>query len=135
MKHAILIGLILSAPGFASIVQASVVDDVLKTYEAQGAGPFSAQRGEQMWNKDFPDPETPGKVRNCSVCHGKDLRVSGKHVKTGKTIDPLAPSANPERLTDPKFIEKWFKRNCKWVLDRECTPQEKGDFLMYLRDR
>ena len=28
---------------------ASVVDDVLKSYEAQGASNFSAQRGEAMW--------------------------------------------------------------------------------------
>ncbi|TBR21868.1 MAG: DUF1924 domain-containing protein, partial [Candidatus Nitrosotenuis sp.] len=33
---------------------------------------------------------------------------------------------------DPKFVEKWFKRNCKETLERECTPQEKGDFLAYL---
>ena len=85
--------------------------------------------------KDYPDPDEPGKVRNCSTCHGKDLRAPGKHTKSGKTIDPLAPSANKERLTDPKFIEKWFTRNCKWVLGRECTPQEKGDFLAYLRDK
>ncbi|MDH5545211.1 MAG: DUF1924 domain-containing protein [Gammaproteobacteria bacterium] len=114
---------------------ATVVDDQLKAYQAQGAGSFSAQRGEQMWNKDYPDPEEPGKVRNCHVCHGKDFKASGKHAKTGKTIDPLSPSVNRERFTDPQFIEKWFKRNCKWVMDRECTPQEKGDFLMYLKDK
>lgn len=115
--------------------QASVVDDMLKSYQAEGASNFSAQRGEAMWNKDYPDTEEPGKVRNCHVCHGKDLKAPGKHAKTGKVIDPMAQSVNKERFTDPKFIEKWFKRNCKWVLDRECTAQEKGDFLMYLRDR
>jgi hypothetical protein len=44
----------------------------------------------------------------------------------------MAPSANKERFTDVKKIEKWFKRNCNDVLARECTAQEKGDFLKYL---
>lgn len=113
----------------------TAVDDRLKEYTAQGASNFSAKNGEAMWLKDFPDTEEPGKVRNCSTCHGNDLTKPGKHAKTGKVIDPLAPSANKERLTDSAFIEKWFKRNCKWVVNRECTPQEKGDFLMYLRDK
>ena len=115
--------------------QAAVVDDVLASYKADGASDFSASRGEVMWNKDYPDPDSAGKVRNCTTCHGKDLRAKGKHAKTGKVIDAIAPSVNSERFTDPKFIEKWFKRNCKWVLDRECTSQEKGDFLVYLRNK
>lgn len=115
--------------------QAAVVDDRLASYKADGASDFSASRGEVMWNRDFPDPDATGKVRNCSTCHGKDLRAKGKHAKTGKVIDPLAPSANSERFTDAKFIEKWFKRNCKWVLGRECSSQEKGDFLVYLRSK
>ena len=44
----------------------------------------------------------------------------------------MAPSVNPKRLTDRSKIEKWFKRNCKWTLGRECTPQEKGDILTFL---
>jgi len=47
-------------------------------------------------------------------------------------IDPMALSVNPERYTDPDKIEKWFLRNCKWTLGRECTAQEKGDVLTYL---
>ena len=115
--------------------QAAVVDDMLALYKADGASDFSASRGEAMWSKDYPDPDSTGKPRNCFTCHGKDLRAKGKHVKTGKVIDALAPSVNRERLTDPRFIEKWFKRNCKWVLGRECSPQEKGDFLVYLRNK
>jgi len=53
-------------------------------------------------------------------------------VKTGKTIEPIAVSANPERFTDVSKTEKWFRRNCKWTLGRECTPQEKGDLLTWL---
>lgn len=46
----------------------------------------------------------------------------------------MSPAVNPKRLSDPKKIEKWFLRNCKWTLGRECTPQEKGDYLTYLRN-
>lgn len=119
----------------AGTLHAAVVDDLLASYQSQGAKDFSAKRGEEMWFEKHPDPEEPGKVRNCSSCHTDDLKAKGKHLETGKMIDPLAPSVNSERLTDPKFIEKWLKRNCKWVLGRECSPQEKGDFLVYLRDK
>lgn len=118
-----------------STVFANEIDNRLKAYQAQGAGEFSASRGEKMWHKDHPDPKKPGKVRNCGTCHTDNLKNKGKHAKTGKVIDPLAPSVNHERFTDKKFIEKWFKRNCKWVMGRKCTPQEKGDFLMYLRNQ
>lgn len=116
-------------------VQANEIDNRLNAYKAQGASDFSASRGEKMWHKDFPDPDKPGKVRNCGTCHTDNLKAKGKHARTGKVIDPLAPSVNAERFTDKKFIEKWFKRNCKWVVGRECSAQEKGDFLMYLRDK
>ncbi|MDH5694219.1 MAG: DUF1924 domain-containing protein [Gammaproteobacteria bacterium] len=129
------IAIALATTMYIGVTNADTVDERLKAYTAEGAGNFSAQAGEKLWIKDFPDTENPGKVRNCSTCHGEDLTKPGKHAKTGKKIDPLAPSANKERFTDAKFVEKWFKRNCKWVLDRECTAQEKGDFLMYLRNK
>ena len=50
----------------------------------------------------------------------------------GKTIAPLAPTANPQRFTDVSETEKWFHRNCRWVLGRTCTAQEKGDFITFL---
>ncbi|MCW8907187.1 MAG: DUF1924 domain-containing protein, partial [Sedimenticola sp.] len=52
----------------------------------------------------------------------------------GKAIEPMAPTVNPKRLTEVKQIKKWFVRNCKWTLGRECTAQEKGDFLAYLKN-
>lgn len=127
-----LAGLLFLACAAAS-VNASTLDDMLKKYQSEGAGPFSAASGEKFWHTDHPDPKDPAKIRNCSTCHGKDLTKKGKHVRTGKVIDPMAPSVNKERFTKEKTIKKWFKRNCKWVLGRECTPQEKGDVLSYLR--
>ena len=129
----IIISIALCAALSAHFAAADVVDDMLKTYQAAGAKDFSASNGDRFWHQNHPDPDQAGKTRGCATCHGEDLRAKGKHVRTGKVIEPMAPSVNKDRLTDPKFIEKWFKRNCKWVLDRECTPQEKGDLLSYLR--
>lgn len=117
-----------SGPLFA----ADVVDERLAAYQAEGAGPFDAARGEAMWTRNFTHAKAD-KPRNCATCHHDNLKASGKHARTGKAIEPMAPSVNPKRLTDAKEIEKWFTRNCKWTVGRECTPQEKGDFLSYLR--
>lgn len=116
----------------ASQAMADTVDEQLAAYKAEGAADFSAERGKDLWFKEFVSPED-GKARSCTTCHTNNVRVNGKHAKTGKPIKPMAPSINPERFTDAAKIEKWFKRNCKWTMDRECTAQEKGDFLSYLR--
>ena len=84
------------------------------------------------WDGDLATPlsEIP-----TFIDHSADLTSTGKHVRTGKKIKPLAPSVNPKRLTDTKKIEKWFKRNCKWTLGRECTPQEKGNVLAFIKSK
>jgi hypothetical protein len=93
---------------------------------APGFQGFSAERGKQFFGT------THGNDWSCVSCHTDNPAASGKHAKTNKVIQPLAPSANAERLTDPRKVEKWFKRNCNDVLERACTPQEKGDVLAYL---
>ena len=87
---------------------------------------FSTSRGEKFFK------QKQGGEWSCSSCHSDNPAAIGKHAKTDKTIQPLAPAANAERFTDPKKVAKWFKRNCNDVLNRECTPQEKGDILAYL---
>ena len=106
------------------------IQERMAFYNPDGELLFSAERGEQLWNK--PNIAEDGKDRRCTSCHGDDLTRPGKHAKTGKVIDPLAPSVNAERFTKQKKVKKWFKRNCKWTYGRECTTQEKGDLLMYL---
>ena len=104
--------------------------ELFKYYSAESGQAPDDKRGKDLWFRQTLADD--GKMRDCTVCHGKDLRQSGKHAKTGKTIDPMAPSVNKERFTDRAKVEKWFKRNCKWTLGRECTAQEKGDVLKYL---
>jgi hypothetical protein len=125
------------APAVAMLCTAASADtvgDLLKQYESQGASRFTASSAESMWTRNFPDAKS-GEPRRCALCHTEDLKRNGKHAVTGKPIEPLAPSANPKRLTDAEHIEKWFSRNCKWTLGRECTPQEKGDFLVMIRGK
>ncbi len=99
---------------------------VLAHYAAAAESIPSAERGRSLWNK-------PGiRGRDCSQCHGQDLRRPGRHQRTRKPIEPMAPSVNPKRLTDLKQVEKWFRRNCKWTWGRECTAREKADILQWL---
>jgi hypothetical protein len=72
-----------------------------------------------------------GELASCSGCHTDNPKAIGK-TRAHKAIEPLAPVANRERFSDPAKVEKWFKRNCKDVLARECTAQEKADFVAFL---
>lgn len=125
-------GLLLVAGLSVQPAYAETPNDVLAALQSEAAkstpnfSGFSAARGEKFFTVKH------GSDWSCSSCHTDNPVVTGKHAKTDKPIDPLAPSANAERFTNPKKIEKWFKRNCNDVLDRACTPQEKGDVLAYL---
>ena len=113
---------------------AAVVDDALNQYRQQGAQNPQAENGKKLWTRSF-NSNKPPQQRSCASCHTRSLSNVGKHAKTKKPIEPLAPSVNRERLTNMKKIEKWFKRNCKWTIGRECSPQEKADFLSYIRNQ
>jgi len=117
-----------------SIHASEAVDELLAEYRSQGATDFSAETGQTLWNQEFTHQKT-GKIRQCIACHTDDLRNQGEHVRTGKTIKPLAPSVNPESLTKIKHIRKWLKRNCKWTLGRECDAQEKGNILSFIQSQ
>lgn len=100
------------------------------THEARTGNPafkeFSASQGEIFFK------EKHGGEWACVSCHTDKPATPGKHAKTGKLIQPLAPAANPERFTNPAKVAKWFKRNCNDVMGRVCTAQEKGDVMSYL---
>lgn len=121
-----LISLLWSQPARAGM------DEILAGYQAAGASSFEAAAGKELWNRSLGKNEE-GQEKSCTTCHGADPRQRGKHVKTGKEIDPMAPAVQKDRLTEAEKVEKWFKRNCTWTLGRECTPQEKGNILTFLR--
>ena len=129
MKGSILTTILLiNVPLSFSHAESETVNYLLQDYALQGANTADAEQGKQLWQKTFNN----NGERSCASCHSKDLTQNGKHVKTRKNIKPMSPSVNPERLTDSKKVNKWFKRNCKWTLGRECTAQEKTNFLVYI---
>ena len=93
-----------------------------------------ASAGARAWVQQHRPDGADGQ-RSCATCHGTDLTQPGRHATTGKAIEPMAKSVNPKRLTDPAKTEKWFGRNCRWTLGRDCTPQEKGDFEQLIQSR
>jgi len=132
MKTPCLIFVVLiSTPINSVLAESTTVNTLLQAYAAQGAADVDAEQGQYLWQKTF-QASNESAERSCASCHTVDSTAQGKHIKTNKLIEPMAPSVNPQRLTDQKKIEKWFKRNCKWTMGRECTAQEKAGFLLYL---
>lgn len=124
--------LVFVAGSWSLSASAQTPDETLAAFqqEAKRSSPafrgFSAAAGERFFK------QTHGNELSCASCHTKNPAAPGKHAKTGRIIKALAPAANPERFTNAAKVAKWFKRNCNDVLERACTPQEKGDVLAYL---
>lgn len=95
-------------------------------WSAQAGVPGQAEKGRVLFNSK------QGGEWSCASCHGTPPTTEGKHVNTGKSILPLAPAFNPKAFTDTAKVDKWFRRNCKDVLSRECSATEKADVLAYL---
>lgn len=111
-------------------VQAGPRDDLLAGYAAQaGVKSFDTAAGKAFFlaSHSGGKPDTP----SCSTCHTTNPLASGK-TRAGKSIEPMAVSASPNRFTDPAKVEKWFGRNCNSVLGRACTANEKGNFIAWL---
>ncbi len=114
--------------------EAAAAPALLSTYEREARAEsatftgFDASRGRTLYFSEHPTKNGP---TSCATCHAADARQPGKS-PVGKRIDPLAPSANPDRFTDAAKAIKWFDRNCTQVLGRNCTALERGDFLTYL---
>ncbi|MEO8119638.1 MAG: DUF1924 domain-containing protein [Rhodoferax sp.] len=114
------------ACGLSQLAQAVTPAEQLAGYTAQSGAPAQPARGQLLFTTKH------GKDWSCSSCHTATPTADGKHASTGKVIAPLAPAFNPERFTDAAKTEKWFRRNCKDVMGRECTPAEKSDVLAWL---
>ncbi len=103
--------------------------DALLTQYQQVAG----QKADRLRGQHFFNAKSVNDL-SCASCHGESPLIPGRHASTGKTISPLAPMVNADRFSDSAKVEKWFRRNCKDVLNRECTPLEKADVVAYLKD-
>jgi hypothetical protein len=110
-------------------------DKILVDYAAaaKAADPtftgFSAERGRAIY---LGPHQASADKPACATCRTIDPRRPGQHVKTGRSIDPMAVSATPPRFTEVAEVEKRFDRECKAVLGRTCTARDRGDFLTFL---
>jgi mono/diheme cytochrome c family protein len=108
--------------------------DLLKRYEAEARKTdaafvaFSAERGHKLYLQKGTGSKAD---TSCATCHTSDPKQKGR-TRASRDIEPLAPSVNAQRFTDPAKVEKWFARNCDDVFARPCTPLEKGDFITWI---
>lgn len=133
MKPLIIFTLVFST-AYLPVSNAGAVDQLLNDYAADNRTAFTIDQGKILWTKIYTNNEQ-SQARSCAACHTENLTATGKHAKTRKPIEPMAPSVNAERLTDIKTINKWLLRNCKWTMGRECTTEEKGHLLTYIKSQ
>jgi hypothetical protein len=123
---ALLVAAAATATGLPVRAADTTIAQQLAHWSAQAGAPGDAGRGQTFFNGKH------GAEWSCASCHGNPPTGRGKHANTGKSIDPLAPAFNPKAFTDEARVEKWFRRNCKDVVTRECSAAEKADVLAYL---
>jgi hypothetical protein len=117
------------AAAMAVLAAASAAQEPMRSPDDSAASQAAA--GRAAWLREHR-PGEKERPRACTSCHGANLTKPGRHVETGKHIEPMAVSVNPTRLDDPKKVEKWFRRNCRWTIGRECTLQEKREFIRFI---
>ena len=108
------------------------MSELAKEAKAQNASfeRFDAKRGESIFTSKHVGKKAQEVA--CTSCHTVNLKQSGSNYTTNKTIAPLAPSVNTQRLTDVAEVQKWLRRNFNDVYNREGSALEKGDVLTYL---
>lgn len=112
--------------GLSIHAYAATPNELLATYVAQAGQAAHVQKGEAFFKANH------GREWACTSCHGLSPLEKGQHASTAKGIEPLAPASNLSRFTDAAKVEKWFRRNCKDVLGRECAASEKANVLAWL---
>ena len=101
---------------------------IAKTIDPASKG-LSADDGKAFFNRELT---IRGKQIACASCHTANPANDGKHAVTGKAIQPLAPAANAKRFSNLDKVEKNFEKHCLDIIGRDCTAQEKGNFIAYL---
>ncbi|MDH5516778.1 MAG: DUF1924 domain-containing protein [Gammaproteobacteria bacterium] len=134
MKSMLFISTLLVLSANTAVSAGEAVNNLINEYQTAAAVKADAAEGTRLWRQLF-SAKPPYTKRSCQSCHGTNLLLPGRHVRSQKMIKAMAPSVNTNRLTDTKKITKWLKRNCKWTLGRECTVIEKVNLLAFLRQQ
>jgi len=123
---ALLIAALLGGVHGTAVAADTTPQEQFARFRAAAGTPASVERGKSFFDS------THGNDWSCSTCHGMPPVREGTHATTRKAIEPLAPAANPRAFTSTTRVDKWLRRNCRDVLDRDCTDQEKADLMAYL---
>jgi cytochrome c peroxidase len=109
------------------------VDAKEEAIQAGDANPrpiiFSAEAGRAFYIKRRTFSE---RDLSCSSCHTDNPAKQGKNIQTKLKIDPLAPSVNANRFTNAQKVQRNLAKHCNDLWGRDCTSQDKGDFITYL---
>jgi hypothetical protein len=119
--------LALPGAGGAAQSQTTRAADLLATYTRQAGGTASAERGQAFFTRKFGRD-----FDSCAACHGAVPVRAGKDLVSEKAITALAPAVSPQRFTDKAKVEYRFAQNCKDVVGRDCSAQEKADVMSWL---
>jgi hypothetical protein len=121
-----------SASAFADPASAQKLADkyavIAKNIDPNYKG-LSADSGKAFFTRELT---IRGKQVACASCHTTNPANPGKHIVTKKPIKPLAPAANPERFSDVAKVEKNFEKHCLEIIGRDCTAEEKGNYIAYM---
>lgn len=128
VRHALALLAVALLLGAAGSALADTPAAILAKYEKLAGAKGDPERGKAFFTQDFK--QTLGWT--CSSCHTAEPTLRGTDQLKEKSLAPLAPAANPKRLTDPAKVENAFTLNCVDVVGRKCTPQEKADVLAWL---
>lgn len=101
---------------------------IAKNINPESTGP-SEEDGRTFFNREIT---IHGKQVACASCHTSNPADTGKHIVTGKPIRPLSPLVNEKRFTSVDKVEKNFTKHCNDIIARDCTAQEKANFIAYL---
>jgi hypothetical protein len=125
-RRAVPLATVLAAAALAAQAGDTTPAQQLERFSTQAGAAGQAERGRVFFTSRH------GGEWACASCHGNPPTGAGKHAATGKAIAPLAPGFNPQAFTDTARVDKWLRRNCKDVTQRECAAAEKADVLAYL---
>ncbi len=132
IAYTLLIALgVASLPAMADVASAQKLADKYAAFgkNIDPAYKPSADAGKAFFNRKLL---VRGKEVSCSSCHTENPAANGKHIATGKAIKPLAPSANAQRFSNLDKVETNFTKHCQDILGKDCTAQEKADYITYL---
>lgn len=137
MRNKLIVALLLAAGTISLNAQADV--DTAKAFAkkyavvAKNINPdfkgFIPELGHNFFKREFT---LKGKQISCSSCHTDNPANPGKHIVTGKSIKPLSPVVEKTRFSSIEKVEEKFVEHCNEILGRDCTAQEKGNYIAYL---